>query len=283
MGPAWDAVGYLFAAKTSYDLISKSGAKGLSYLKKASPSDKKRIIDELGLKKNGKKLTEAELDDYIKHAEAEVIRNPQSDLAKKFNAELKALEDAGCVSTLNKVDNTIDDVGNTALKEDDVLDEVAKTNNGISDANKKFWANHETNVTKHLRETYGNTNVGRQITIDITLKNGNTITCRVDNLVKDGSSYKIIDAKSSISKQLHTKTAEDLASSWSTKNQKAFYDALKNGDVQSIKPRGNLAMDYFDGLGIDVPDNLPIKKSIDFYVNDIAKDGYNIYVKPLNY
>jgi hypothetical protein len=280
---AWNAVGYLFAAKTSYDLISKSGVKGLSYLKKASPSDRRRIINKLGLKKNGKKLTEAELEEYIKHAEAEVIRNPQSNLAKKFKLELKSLENAGCVSTLNKVDNIIDDVGNNALKEDGVLDELVKTNNVISDVNKKFWANHEANVTKHLRETYGNTNVGRQITIDITLKKGNTITCRVDNLVKEGNTYRIIDAKCSTNKQLHIKTAEELAFNWSTKNQEIFYNALKKGEIKSVKPRGKNAQNLFRVDSNSQLKEIIISNHVDFFVNDIAVEGYSIYKKTMGF
>jgi hypothetical protein len=184
---------------------------------------------------------------------------------------------------LNKVDNVIDDVGNTSLQVADVTDEIVKCSNSISDAAKKFWANHEVNCTKYLRETYGNTNVGRQITVDITLTNGQVVTCRVDNLVKQGSTYKIIDAKSSIINNLGTKNVDDLISQYATINQKTFYEALKNGQVQSIKPRGQRAVDYFDVPTQADLFNINIGNSIDFLVNDVATNGYNIYKKTFSF
>lgn len=187
----------------------------------------------------------------------------------------------GIPNLLNKVNNVIDDVGNASLQVADVTDEIVKGSNTLSDVAKKFWANHEVNCTKYLRETYGNANVGRQITVDVTLSNGQVVTCRLDNLVKQGNTYKIIDAKSSIINNLGAKNVDDLISQYATTNQKAFYDALKNGQVQSIKPRGQNAIDYFRGIdpNMPMPNNLQIGNQVEFLVNDVATDGYNIYKK----
>jgi hypothetical protein len=103
--------------------------------------------------------------------------------------------------------------------------------------------------------------------------------------VKVGNKYKIIDAKSSITQNLSGKTAENLAESWSTNNQKQFYDALKANQVQSIKPRGQNAIDYFENInpGQPLPSNLSIENSIEFLVNDVATDGYNMFSKILKF
>jgi hypothetical protein len=133
-------------------------------------------------------------------------------------------------------------------------------------------------------ETYGNTNVGRQITVDILLEDGSEITCRLDNLVKDGNKYKIIDAKSSIIKDLSKFDAEKLIQDCSTINQQKFYDALKKGHVKSIKPRGQNAIDYFQDIEAIMPTNLNIESSIDFLVNDVITNGsYKMYIKTFNF
>jgi hypothetical protein len=174
-------------------------------------------------------------------------------------------------------------VGNASLLEKQVTDEIVATNNSISDIAKKFWANHEVNVTKYLRGKYGNANVGRQITVDITLKDGSSFTCRLDNLVKDGNQFKIFDAKSSVSKDLSKTTAEDLATKWSTENQNKFYNALKKGEVESIKPRGQRALDFFNVKTNNLLNPINVENNIEFLVNDVATDGYKMYSKKLNF
>jgi len=84
---------------------------------------------------------------------------------------------------------------------------------------------------------------------------------------------------------LGAKNADDLVSRFSTPNQKIFYDALRNGQVQSIKPRGERAADYFYRINPNVamPDDISISNQIEFLVNDIPTDGYNIYKKILNF
>ncbi|MDG3584162.1 hypothetical protein [Galbibacter pacificus] len=182
-----------------------------------------------------------------------------------------------------KTNNVLDELAEAAKDFAENETEIAITNNTISNTTKKFWANHEMNVTKYLRQIYGNTNVGRQITVDITLKNGNVITCRLDNLVKDGSIYKIIDAKSSTVQNLSTKTADNLVNSWSTPNQKTFYNALKNGNVQNIKPRGKNALEFFDVKSNNLIEPISIGNNVEFYVNDVAVDGYSIFKKIINF
>jgi len=200
------------------------------------------------------------------------------DEAIKFS-ELRNAGDDLILNLVNKVDNVIDDVGKAALQAADVTDEIVKTSNSITDATKKFWANHEINCTNYLQQTYGRVNVGRQITVDITLSDRKAVTCRLDNLVKQGNTYKIIDAKSSIVSNLGVKNADDLVSRFSTPNQKTFYDALRNGQVRSIKPRGQRAADYFLGFG-GIPDSgINVGNSVEFLVNDAVTDGYKIHKK----
>jgi hypothetical protein len=202
------------------------------------------------------------------------------DALKKSGVVLDGKE---VVQKLNKIDNVVDDVHNSSLDDIDVKNEIVATSNSISDVAKKFWANHETNCTKYLREKYGNVNVGRQITVDIFLNNGDKITCRLDNLVKDGNIYKIIDAKSSIIHNLGAKHVDDIINTYSTPNQKIFYDALKSGEVQSIKPRGQNAQRYFNVSTNDALFNIYIGNSIEFLVNDVATNGYNIFKKSLSF
>jgi len=83
---------------------------------------------------------------------------------------------------------------------------------------------------------------------------------------------------------LHTKTAEYLASGWSTQNQKAFYDALKKGEVQNIQPRGARAEEFFQNLGINnIPKNMPVSNNIEFFLNDVATEGYSMFKKTLSF
>ncbi len=180
---------------------------------------------------------------------------------------------------VGKVDNRVDDIAQAALRDQDILDELVKTNNAISDAGKKFWANHEINVTRYLREILGNTKVGRQITVDVTLTNGQKFTCRLDNLIDVGNNrFRIVDAKSSIVQDLSGKTAADLVNDMSTTNQKLLYDGLKKNAIQQIKPRGDLAKQFF---GNNLPNNINVEKSVDFFVNDTALEGYGIFKKTL--
>lgn len=190
---------------------------------------------------------------------------------------------AGDIVALGKTNNVLDDLAESAKDFVENEAEIAITNNTISSSTKKFWANHEINVTNYLRQTYGNANVGRQITVDITLKNGDVVTCRLDNLVKDENTYIVIDAKSSTIQNLSVSTADKLVNSWSTPNQKSFYNALMNENVQHVKPRGQRAIDFF---GVESTNQLlpiNINPNIEFYVNDVAVDGYIIFKKTLNF
>ena len=223
---------------------------------------------------------DAEMKAFLNETETQVGNVKSSRVGNTIVfSELRNAGDDLILNLVNKVDNVIDDVGKAALQAADVTDEIVKTSNSITDAAKKFWANHEINCTNYLQQTYGRVNVGRQITVDITLSDRKAVTCRLDNLVKQGNTYKIIDAKSSIVSNLGVKNADDLVSRFSTPNQKTFYDALRNGQVRSIKPRGQRAADYFLGFG-GIPDSgINVGNSVEFLVNDAVTDGYKIHKK----
>ncbi|GAA4279015.1 EndoU domain-containing protein [Aquimarina mytili] len=118
MPKEWGYVGYLFAAKTSYDLINKGGAKGLAYLKKASKRERREILEELDVKKDGKPLTDDEIVDYISDVEKK-IKDPKTnpDVKKEYEDALKALDNVG--DTQAKVLSKIDDfaVSNKSFKD----------------------------------------------------------------------------------------------------------------------------------------------------------------------
>lgn len=185
-------------------------------------------------------------------------------------------------STGRKVDakgslkNNFDGVNTNAVKSLEVEAEIVATNNSITDEAKKFWQNHEMNVTDYLRKTYGSTKLGRQITVDIKIKGiDKPVRCRLDNLVDTGGGkFKIIDAKSSIKVDLSKVKLDELKTAKSTHNQKKFYKALEEGTVEKITPKGKNAQDFF---GENLRENISIENSVDFYVNDISKDGYNIF------
>lgn len=143
---------------------------------------------------------------------------------------------------------------------------------------KKFWAQHEMNVTKHLENVYGSGKVGEQITVDVFIQgNVNPVRCRIDNLIDLGNgTFRIADGKSSIINDLSKKTAEELLNSMSTVNQKTFYQALKDGTVTQIVPAGNRAQLFLGSLN-----PIQVEKSIDFFVNDVSTNGYSIFIKTL--
>jgi hypothetical protein len=76
---------------------------------------------------------------------------------------------------------------------------------------------------------------------------------------------------------------DNLINQYATINQKTFYDALKNGQVQSIKPRGQRAIDFFGVESNNDLFNINIGNKIEFLVNDFATEGYNIYKKTLTF
>lgn len=134
------------------------------------------------------------------------------------------------------------------------------------------------NVTSHLETTYGSTKVGQQITVDVHIQGlADPVRCRIDNLIDvGGGKFRIADGKSSIINDLSAKTPEQLLNSMSTANQKTFYDALKNGTVTQIKPAGARAQRFLGNLN-----PIQVEKSIDFFVNDVSTNGYNMFKKTL--
>ncbi len=181
--------------------------------------------------------------------------------------------------------NNFDNVNQNAINTPEVEAEIVVTNSGVTDETKKLWQNHEMNVSKHLGDNFGNVNVGRQITVDIKIKkpNGEIVekTLRIDNLVYNGQGkpFQIIDAKSSVTKELNTFNSSKLATQTSTKNQKWFYKALKeSGNEITIKPRGQRAEDFFRNIGelvngVSLPNSISFNKTIDFYTTSKIIDG----------
>jgi len=83
-----------------------------------------------------------------------------------------------------------------------------------------------------------------------------------------------------VSQNISAKEASDIVHNLTTKNQKAFYEGLKDEAVEKIEPRGSRAIEYFSEFleyAGSLPESLDIDESIDFYVNDHASAGYNIF------
>ncbi len=74
----WKDIGYVFAVKGTYDL-----AKGVAGLKNASKKTRRKIVDELGVKKQGKSLTDTEIDEFLVKAEAKLKDKPEYKTATK--------------------------------------------------------------------------------------------------------------------------------------------------------------------------------------------------------
>ena len=196
----------------------------------------------------------------------------------------------GRKGTLVKETNRIDNIENAAVVAEreaaENLEEGFLTNGVVSESGKKFWVQHQTNVTKYLEDTVGASKVGTQISVDISIAGqAGKMGCIIDNLVvKADGSFTIADAKSSINKDLSLITASDLAKTATTPNQKVFYDALANGNVTQVMPAGKRAEDFFKSGGRNgIPETgINVNKSIDFYVNDVATNGYKIFKKTLD-
>lgn len=106
MPKEWGYVGYLFAAKTSYDLLQQGGLKGLAYLKKSSPSKRKEILEELEVKKNGNNLTEDDIEEFIVDAERKIQNEGSQEIKDEYQNALKNLDnfDVFKQSVLSKID-----------------------------------------------------------------------------------------------------------------------------------------------------------------------------------
>jgi len=74
----WKDIGYVFAVKGAYDL-----AKGVAGLKNASKKTRRKIVDELGVKKQGKSLTDTEIDEFLVKAETKLKDKPEYKTATK--------------------------------------------------------------------------------------------------------------------------------------------------------------------------------------------------------
>ncbi|MGB3469046.1 MAG: hypothetical protein WBA74_27420, partial [Cyclobacteriaceae bacterium] len=132
-------VGWLFAAKTSFDLVQKGGAKGLAYLKKASRQERKRILDELDIKKNGRSPNEDEATEIVDDLVAKADDNPEfkRQYEEALNAPSNISIKDGILSKLDDIDpngftefrtwlNQFDDSPAMLSKLDDLGDDVVE-------------------------------------------------------------------------------------------------------------------------------------------------------------
>ena len=94
--------------------------------------------------------------------------------------------------------------------------------------------------------------------------------------------YTICDSKSSIIHNLGSELIDNIIRAFSTKNQKKLYMVLKGetSAVSKILPKGPRALGFL-GETMDIADKL--NKEILFFVNDHAYQGYNIFLKKLNF
>jgi hypothetical protein len=86
---AWKWVGYAFAAKTSYDLINKGGAKGIGYLRKLLNENRQdeviEIVKELGISYGGNELSLKEVEDFVVKAEAKIQASTNPNIINQYN------------------------------------------------------------------------------------------------------------------------------------------------------------------------------------------------------
>jgi len=167
---------------------------------------------------------------------------------------------------INDLENAVQATGKTQLGVQKTLKEVgdAGTTGAIAKGGKltkaelfalwakarKFEAEHALTKVKSLY-----TQTGQRVTLKVTktLPDGTTITKDIvpDFVVKDGSSFKIIDAK------FTTKADADFTIKSSlTKNQNEVFDWMKNGDNISIKVTANQSK--LNDLGILTGDNISV-------------------------
>ena len=189
--------------------IAKLG-KFVKPLAKYSREQLKKGLKKIGIE--GNKADEV-IESIKKEADENSDSSPGSSISNKIDIE-------------GKTNNTFDEVNINSLDLPEIAAEIIATNNSITNSAKKFWQNHEINVTKYLQKKFGRANVGRQITVEVTIKNPSGISItkrlRIDNLIYTGPGkpFKIIDAKSSIVKELNTFNASKLATQTSTSKSK---------------------------------------------------------------
>ncbi|MBA6315423.1 hypothetical protein FLV31_11640 [Cellulophaga baltica] len=297
----WDKIQFIFLAKGAHDALKPnlSSVTKTIAAKETIGDDSFFKLLENNIRKNNPDVPDEKVIEMIDDAKLALDKLKSEIPTNDLNIEIEKAKvlllngkpiigtkiDDIYNSIRNKIDDILDGNGQTAQNAAENIEEIALTNkvssgNEVTQTFKKFWQQHEYNVSKYLKRFYGNTKVGSQITVDIYVKGvKKPITCRIDNLVRlDDGTFQIIDAKSSINNNLSLVDVNDLTKTYSTKNQKAFYSALKDGKIEKITPRGQRAVDYFKGIQINqIPGNLNIQNSINFYVNDFAVESYSIY------
>jgi RHS repeat-associated protein len=128
------------------------------------------------------------------------------------------------------------------------------------------WQQHETNVTQMQQSLHGTTNVGTQVTIDVTgpgPSGPETITIRADNTVTTASgNVQIVDAKFSAVRNL-ANPGTNLQSTVTT-NQSRVYNWITSGAPITAVPRGPNAQ------AANFTPNMPItlEPTVQMCVND---------------
>lgn len=273
MGPTWDAVGVLFAAKTGYDLLEKGGTKGLAYLKKASIDDKNQIIDKLDIMKDGKKIKTNQLDEFIETAERKILNSDNPELKSKYQSAL-------------------DELGFTT--QDRISEILSKIDNPSEDF--KNWLNSIENSTEVLNEL---DNLGADLSkfySDFPSLNGAVDLTNVQTI----NSWKALSDYSTIRKKTGNLETLNKIRNKFTYNGKSGQNALEeiftgHSSVQKFIDNLNKSEEIFDGIGIKhwsgiksssevrlINDNGIIIGKIEdgiFSLNDIEFPNPNTYLK----
>ena len=144
-------------------------------------------------------------------------------------------------------------------------------------ANPDDWDLHEGAVHTELSNRFPDpeTRLGQQVTFDVTLSDGRQVTIRADSVVvhPDGS-IQIIDAKHQVNSEIANGLSDPSSSL--TPNQSLAYPEIQNGDIQSIVPRGDNAVNLELPVGTDVSGNLG---PIEIHTN--GSDGSVVPFSPL--
>lgn len=159
----------------------------------------------------------------------------------------------------------------------ETVKELVATGN-YNPAGKKFWIQHEENITNHLASTFGSINVGSQLYFTVYKIDGTSFEIRCDNLIKHEGKLILCEGKSSIKVDLSKMAVGDIASKLSTENQFKLIKGLQNNEIQRIIPKGPNASTFI-GNSDDILHKLT--KEITYYINDYALQGYGIYNKTL--
>lgn len=130
-------------------------------------------------------------------------------------------------------------------------------------ANRSKWKAHERIVTSEVAAAHPGSNIGEQVTLDVTnLRTRQTVTIIADNtiLLSDGN-YKIVDAKYSSRRDLSDTSVSVRQTA--TSNQRTAYDWIARGEPVTVVPRGGKARE----AGMTPGQPITLRPEIDIVVN----------------